>query len=158
MGFSKKNTVKQILVLSFALLWNACGSTKSGYDNESGATPAKGAANSAGTAPATTPQGDGVVSPAVVPGPAATPAAPTVTVAAKVTYSGQIQAFIVTNCSSCHGTGSSLGDWSTFDKAKAASSRMNARIQNGSMPQGRPLPADQRKLFQDWVSGGAPQT
>lgn len=136
-----------ILVICLSSIIASCGSSGSsdGYGNE-GATGQPSAA--AAPQPTTTAQQQPTVG---------SPTADAGAAPAAVTYKAGIQKLVAANCLSCHGAGSSLGDYSNFTKVQAKSVRMNARIQGGSMPQTGPLGADDKRLFQSWVTAGTPE-
>jgi hypothetical protein len=78
--------------------------------------------------------------------PAAAGAAPT--------YAGAIKALLDAQCVSCHTAGVTAPDLSTEAGAKAQAARIQARVDDGTMPPGG-LNAADKAAIDAWVAGGA---
>ena len=77
-------------------------------------------------------------------------------------YTANIKPIINSNCtsSSCHGAGSSNGDYTSYAglKAKVDNGSLDNRVlQKKDMPKNAsPLSLDDRKKIKCWIEGGAP--
>jgi hypothetical protein len=77
-----------------------------------------------------------------------------------ISYSNDIAPILTTYCNlpSCHGAGSSRGDWTKYTNVKANSSNIKSRTGNKSMPEaGSPaLTQNQIDIIACWVTSGSP--
>jgi len=76
-----------------------------------------------------------------------------------VTYSATVVPIINANCISCHGAGSTDGDYTTYAglKLKVDNGTFANRVfQIKDMPQNSALTVDDLKRLQCWVDAGAP--
>lgn len=76
------------------------------------------------------------------------------------TYQSYVKSIMEARCHSCHGPGSSDGDYSTY--ARLATSVQNGTFQKTvlnekTMPTAGPLPADQLNKLKCWVDNGHPE-
>ncbi len=77
------------------------------------------------------------------------------------TYNANIKPIINSNCtlSGCHNTGSSNGDYTTYNglKAIADNGKLEDRVLNKKdMPSSNALSLDLRKKIKCWIEAGAP--
>ncbi len=74
-----------------------------------------------------------------------------------VSFASQIDPILKANCtsSSCHGSGSSNGDWTKFANVSAKAALIRNRTTDKTMPQGGSLTAEQIALIACWVNDGA---
>lgn len=74
-------------------------------------------------------------------------------------YASEIQPILNASCnfSSCHGAGSSRGDWTVYSNVKAGATNIKNRTTNGSMPPpgSADLTSEQVQLIACWVADGA---
>jgi len=85
----------------------------------------------------------------------------------QATYLDTLKTLIDTKCATpgCHGSQSTLGDFTTYASMQAAGalseSQIGARVSSSDisqvMPPGNPLPDSLKQVFQCWVNDGFPQ-
>lgn len=75
-----------------------------------------------------------------------------------VSFADEINPIIQASCqiAGCHGSNTSIPDFSTYDNIKAKADRIKARTSDGTMPPTGALPAGDVKKISDWVEQGAP--
>ena len=73
------------------------------------------------------------------------------------TYLGGIKALLDSKCNACHKAGGTPPDLTSYAKAKEGGPASLASILDDSMPTSRPLPADQKDLFQKWADADYPE-
>ena len=76
------------------------------------------------------------------------------------TYDTNVEIFISGRCLSCHGTGSSNGDMSSYAKLSAYTSNGKFEkevLTNQSMPTSGPLPESELNMLKCWMGNGFPE-
>jgi len=83
-----------------------------------------------------------------------------------ISYTDDIKPLLEANCLRCHSENKMGGDrngakigvnFDTYSLAVANAKRANTRIQNGSMPPGGGISAEERQLFQLWLEQDTPE-
>lgn len=75
----------------------------------------------------------------------------------KPTYLGGIKALLDSKCNACHKAGGTPPDLTSYAKAKEGGPASLASILDDSMPTSKPLPAEQKDLFQQWADADYPE-
>jgi hypothetical protein len=76
------------------------------------------------------------------------------------TYNSTVKQILDSKCMSCHGSGSSDGDYSTYSKLSPilTSGKFEEEVlTKKSMPQGSSLSSDQLSTLRCWIDNGFPQ-
>jgi mono/diheme cytochrome c family protein len=76
------------------------------------------------------------------------------------TYTSEVKTILDANCASCHGAGSTKGDYSTYQKLKVVVDNGKFErevIINQSMPRGGKMEMSQLSKLKCWLENGAPE-
>lgn len=85
-------------------------------------------------------------------------AKPGFSLAETVSWDSDIKSLYDGKCTSCHKSGGTPPDLSTYDKAKSALASSVSQVEDDKMPPSSPLSSSEKKKLTEWQNAGAPET